>query len=68
MTATGTIEPKETVDVGAQVSGQVIDIFVEIGDEVEEGTLLATIDATVYEANVDASRAQIKYSQTSVII
>ena len=44
-----------------------IDIFVEIGDDVKEGALLATIDATVYEANVDASRAQIKYQKAQLV-
>jgi len=63
VTASGILEPKESVEVGAQVSGQIIDIYVEVGDEVEEGQLLAKIDAKVYEAKVDALKAQLKAQQ-----
>lgn len=63
VTASGILEPKESVEVGAQVSGQIIDIYVGVGDEVEEGQLLAKIDAKVYEAKVDAFKAQLKAQQ-----
>ncbi len=58
--ATGTLQPRNYVDVGAQVSGQLTVIHVEVGSEVEVGTLLAEIDPTVYRARVDASRAQLR--------
>lgn len=60
VTATGTLQPSGYVDVGAQVSGQLKAIHVEVGDTVEEGHLLAEIDPTVYVAQVDASRAQLR--------
>jgi macrolide-specific efflux system membrane fusion protein len=60
VTATGTLQPRDYVDVGAQVSGQLEKIHVEVGDSVQEGDLLAEIDPTVYRARVDASRAQLK--------
>ena len=60
VTATGTLQPRDYVDVGAQVSGQLDKIHVEVGDSVKEGDLLAQIDPTVYLARVDASRAQLK--------
>ena len=60
VTATGTLQPRDYVDVGAQVSGQVRKIHVEVGDTVNAGDLLAEIDPTVYRARVDASRAQLK--------
>lgn len=60
VTATGTLQPSGYVDVGAQVSGQLKVIAVEVGDEVDEGELLAEIDPTVYVAQVDASRAQLR--------
>lgn len=60
VTAQGTLEPKDYVDVGAQVSGEVIKLHVEIGDPVEAGDLIAEIDADVYEAQVKASQAQLK--------
>ncbi|HRP22796.1 MAG TPA: efflux RND transporter periplasmic adaptor subunit [Thauera sp.] len=60
VTATGTLQPRNYVDVGAQVSGQLEKIHVEVGTEVKEGELLAEIDPTVYLARVDASRAQLR--------
>ncbi|MBU3825065.1 MAG: efflux RND transporter periplasmic adaptor subunit [Candidatus Oceanisphaera merdipullorum] len=60
VTATGTLQPSGYVDVGAQVSGQLKVIAVEVGDKVEQNTLLAEIDPTVYVAQVDASRAQLR--------
>lgn len=60
ITASGLLEPRESVNIGAQVSGQIQDIFVEIGQSVQEGQLLAKIDARVYEARVEALIAQIK--------
>lgn len=63
ITASGLLEPRESVNVGAQVSGQIQDIYVEIGQSVKEGQLLAKIDARVYEARVEALMAQIKAQQ-----
>lgn len=60
VTATGTLQPRDYVDVGAQVSGQLKKIHVMVGSEVKEGQLLAEIDPTVYRARVDASRAQLR--------
>ena len=60
VTATGTLQPRDYVDVGAQVSGQLKKIHVDVGSEVREGELLAEIDHTVYLARVDASRAQLR--------
>ncbi len=60
VTATGTLQPREYVDVGAQVSGQLQKIHVKVGSEVQAGDLLAEIDSTVYLSRVDASRAQLR--------
>lgn len=67
VTATGSLQPREYVDVGAQVSGQLKKIYVEIGSVVQAGDLLAEIDPTVYRANVDARRAQLKNLQASIL-
>lgn len=60
VTATGRLQPRNFVDVGAQVSGQLMDILVDVGDHVEEGQLLAEIDSTVFRANVEGTRAQLR--------
>ncbi len=60
VTATGTLQPRDYVDVGAQVSGQLKKIHVEVGSVVKAGDLLAEIDPTVYLSRVDAARAQLR--------
>jgi macrolide-specific efflux system membrane fusion protein len=60
VTATGALQPRDYVDVGAQVSGQLEKIHVEVGQTVKEGDLLAEIDAEQSAARVDASLAQAR--------
>lgn len=60
VTATGSLQPRNYVDVGAQVSGQLKTLHVSVGDKVKKGDLLAEIDATLYIAKVDATRAQLR--------
>ncbi|MCK5745844.1 MAG: efflux RND transporter periplasmic adaptor subunit [Oricola sp.] len=65
ISAAGKIQPKEYVDVGAQVSGQLEEFFFEVGDKVEKGDLLAQIDETLAAARVEADRAQLKELEAS---
>ncbi|MGA2749901.1 MAG: efflux RND transporter periplasmic adaptor subunit [Verrucomicrobiota bacterium] len=66
ITATGTLEPEEVVDVGAQVAGQ-INVFgkdkngktIDYGSVVEEGTILARIDDALYAADVALAKAEL---------
>jgi macrolide-specific efflux system membrane fusion protein len=60
VTAQGKLEPKDYVDVGVQVSGQLKKLHVDIGDMVKAGDLLAEIDPKVYEARVEADQANLK--------
>jgi macrolide-specific efflux system membrane fusion protein len=64
--ATGTLQPRDYVDVGTQVSGQVKKLHVEIGSAVAKGQLLAEIDPTVYRSRVEASEAQLKNLQAQL--
>jgi macrolide-specific efflux system membrane fusion protein len=66
VTAQGKLEPKEYVDVGAQVSGQLQKLYVDIGDNVSAGQLLAEIDPRVYLARVQADEANIKNLQAQL--
>jgi len=63
VTSQGTLEPKDYVDIGAQVSGMILNMHVEIGDYVKSGDLIAEIDPDVYEANVLANQAELKNLQ-----
>ncbi|MCL7927625.1 MAG: efflux RND transporter periplasmic adaptor subunit [marine benthic group bacterium] len=57
VSATGYIEPERLVDISADVSGRVVELNVEEGDEVEEGDLLLVIDPARFEAAVDRAEA-----------
>jgi macrolide-specific efflux system membrane fusion protein len=59
VTAQGKLEPKQYVDVGTQVSGQLKKIYVDIGDSVTQGQLLAEIDPRVIQAQVEAGEARL---------
>jgi membrane fusion protein, macrolide-specific efflux system len=60
VTAQGKLEPKNYVDVGAQVSGQLKSVGVAIGDNVQAGDLIAEIDPQIYEARLAANEARLK--------
>ncbi|MBQ0755246.1 MAG: efflux RND transporter periplasmic adaptor subunit [Gammaproteobacteria bacterium] len=64
--AQGRIQPRDYVDVGAQVSGQLKTLHVMLGDQVKKGDLLAEIDAAVQMARVDASAAQLEAQQAQL--
>ena len=57
VSATGYIEPKHLVDISADVSGRVVELNVEEGDEVTEGDLLLVIDPARFEAAVQRAEA-----------
>jgi HlyD family secretion protein len=73
ISATGTVEPEELVDVGAQVAGQVLAFGkdsdgneVDYGSPVAEGTLLAKIDDTTYTSDVALATAQLEQAKAGV--
>lgn len=59
VTALGSVQPKDYVDVGTQVSGQLRELHVKIGDTVQKGQLLAEVDPTVYATRVAADKASL---------
>ena len=73
ISATGTVEPEEVVDVGAQVAGQIMafgrDVkgkTIDYGSMVEDGTVLAMIDDSVYSADAAQAEAQVRSARASV--
>lgn len=59
VTALGKIQPRDYVDVGAQVSGQLKTLTVKVGDTVKAGALLAEIDPQLQVAKLELDRAQL---------
>ncbi len=57
ITATGTLNAVTTVKVGAQVTGTISRIFVDYNSPVKKGQLLAQIDPSTYEAQLEQARA-----------
>ena len=66
VSATGTLQPRDFVDVGTLVSGLVRKLLVSVGSRVENGELLAEIDSTVYQSRVEATSAQLRNQQAQL--
>lgn len=64
--ATGTIEPVNTVDIGAQVSGMISNIYVDFNSEVKKGQLLAQIDTSLFEAQLQQATANINNAKATL--
>ena len=63
--ASGTIKPINTIAVGTQVSGTVAKIYVDYNSEVKAGQLLAELDPSLFQANVDQSTAKLNNAQAA---
>lgn len=59
VSATGHIEPKTSVDISADVSGRIVQLTVDEGDDVEEGELLLVIDDARFQAALQRSQASL---------
>ncbi len=59
VTATGEIQPVNTVSVGSQVSGTIDNLYVDFNSTVEKGDVLLTIEPSVLQATVDESKASL---------
>ncbi len=59
VTATGEIQPVNTVNVGSQVSGTIDNLYVDFNTKVKKGDVLLTIEPSVLQATVDESKASL---------
>lgn len=66
--ATGVLEATKMVSVGAQVSGQVKKMYVELGDQVKQGQLIAQIDSVRQENELKTAEANIKNQQAQLTV
>ncbi len=82
VSATGTLEPEEVVDVGAQVTGRIKEMGldprgrtdsafankrIDYGSPVEEGMLLAQLDPSIYKAQYDQADASLVQAKANVL-
>jgi len=66
VTATGTLNPVILVDVGSQVSGKIEKIYVDFNSSVKQGDLLAELDQSQIEAQIEQNQANYQSSVASV--
>ncbi|MCO8072627.1 MacA family efflux pump subunit [Acinetobacter lwoffii] len=66
--ATGILEATKMVSVGAQVSGQVRKMYVELGDQVKQGQLIARIDSVRQENDLKTAEASIKNQMAQLAV
>lgn len=57
--ATGTVRSNNRIDVGAQVSGEIKKLNVTLGEKVKKGDLIAIIDSTTKENELEKSKSQL---------
>lgn len=64
--ATGEVGAAQLVDVGAQVSGQIESLYVKLGQTVKKGDLLAQIDSTTQQNDLDSNKAKLQSYQAQL--
>src|SRR6195952_283051 len=64
VTATGKIEPVDTVTVGTQVSGIIKYLYVDFNSKVKKGELLAELDKSLLQATVDQYQGSLLSAQS----
>jgi HlyD family secretion protein len=67
VTATGTLEPVNQVDVGSELSGIIESVEVDFNDKVERGQVLARLDTDRLQAQVLESRAALQSNEAKVM-
>ena len=66
VTATGTIQPVDTVAVGAQVSGTIAKIYTDFNARVTKGQLIAEMDKSLFNAQVDQYKANLELAKATL--
>ena len=66
VTATGTLQPTNQVDIGSEVSGILDEVFVDFNDAVTEGQIIAELDTDTLEARAASVRASLAVADASL--
>ncbi len=67
ITATGTVQPVDTVAVGTQVSGTIKKVFVDFNSTVKKGQLLAQLDKSLLLAQVQQFNAALQLAKSNLV-
>lgn len=68
VTATGKIEPEDTVSVGTQVSGILKNLYVDFNSKVKKGQLLAELDKSLLQATLDQYKGALQNAQSQLVL
>jgi len=66
VSASGYIQPLESVDVGTEVSGTIEEVYVDYNDQVKKGELLARLDTTKYQSAYDKAKAALQMAKAAL--
>src|SRR4051812_17696220 len=66
VSASGKVQPEVEVKMSADVSGEVVDLYVKEGDVVKKGTILGKINPEIYISNLDRMAATVNTSKASL--
>ena len=66
VSATGTLEAVETVDVGTQVSGVVEEMSVDFNDIVKKGQVIARLDPSIIQTQIEQAEANVLRAETDL--
>jgi len=68
VTASGIIKPISNIQVGTQVSGTILRLYVDYNSEVKQGDLLAQIDPALFESDVEKSKANLEVTKAQLLV
>jgi HlyD family secretion protein len=66
ISATGALKALSTVDIGSQVSGQILEVNVDFNDRVERGQVIARLDPANFDARLTQARANLASSRANL--
>jgi HlyD family secretion protein len=67
VTATGNTNAVTTVQVGSQVSGNIIALYADFNTKVKKGQLVARIDPAIFQAKVDQAKANLDSAKSAAV-
>lgn len=68
VSASGAVRALTTVEVGSQVSGQIIELNADFNSEVKAGDIIARIDPQTFESRLDSARADVQSAQANLAV
>ena len=66
VTASGTLSPLKTVEVGSQVSGRIVELLADFNTQVKKGDVIARIDPSLLESDKSRSKANLQSARANL--